>query len=70
MRRLCEGILGGLVLVTLVACGRGSSPEGRVTMKMEALQKDLVDSLQKQNRAILDSIAALRSDIRELQETK
>ncbi len=49
-------------------CGRESSPEGRMSMKVEALQKELIDSLRQQNEAILDSLSAIRADITELQK--
>jgi hypothetical protein len=56
-----------LVIVLLSACGRESSPEGRMQMKMESLQKELIDSLRNQNNALLDSISSLRRDVQALQ---
>lgn len=54
--------------VMFSACGRNSSPEGRMTMKIDNLQKALIDSLQQQHKAILDSMAAMRKDIQALQQ--
>ena len=59
-----------MAIIMLVSCGRESSPEGRMTMKIESLQKEMIDSLQQQNRAILDSLAALRKDVQALQQAK
>ena len=50
-----------LLCVTMVAsCGPESSPEGRVTMRIDALQKE-VESLKVQNQAILDSLRSYRA---------
>jgi hypothetical protein len=59
-----------MALMLLTSCGRDSSPEGRMTMKIESLQKEMIDSLQQQNKAILDSLAALRKDVQALQQAK
>jgi uncharacterized protein YlxW (UPF0749 family) len=40
----------------LAACDSNSSPEGRMTNKMEEIRKEL-DTLQKQNDALFDSIS-------------
>lgn len=55
--------------ILLTACGSNSSPEGRMTMKIETLQKELLD-IQKQNKAILDSIASLQNNIQQWQQCK
>ena len=59
-----------MAILMLVSCGSESSPEGRMTMKIESLQKEMIDSLQQQNKAILDSLAALRKDVQALQQAK
>jgi hypothetical protein len=59
-----------LVITLLTACGRESSPEGRMQIKMESLQKELIDSLRSQNNALLDSIGSLRKDVQALQQQK
>ena len=38
-----------------MACGSNSSPEGRMTNKMEEIRKE-IDTLQKQNDALMDSV--------------
>ena len=57
-------------MLTLSACDRNSSPEGRMSMKIESLQKNLIDSLQKQNRAILDSLSKIRKELNEIKELR
>jgi len=69
LKRTGTGLVASIVML-LTACGPESSPEGRMTMKIEALQKEMIDSLQQQNKAILDSLAALRRDVQELQKAK
>lgn len=52
----------------LIACDRSSSPEGRMTMKLEELQKQMMDSLQHQNNMIKDSLSAIRSELNEIKQ--
>lgn len=59
-----------IVCILLSACGRDSSPEGRMTMKLEDLQKEMIDSLFKQNRAILDSLGQIRRELNEIKQTR
>ena len=54
-----------ILLLSLTACGRESSPEGRSQMRDEKLQKEL-DSLKDQNKAIKDSISIINKELREL----
>lgn len=54
--------LGAAVLL-FWGCGRESSPEGRMTMKVEDLQKQL-DSLKVQNAAILDSLGSINKKLK------
>ncbi|MDB5012828.1 MAG: hypothetical protein JWQ25_1030 [Daejeonella sp.] len=67
-----------IVLLILSSCGPESSPEGRMGMKIDALQKQLdssgnssnfqkqLDSLKKQNALILDSIHYLKIEVQKL----
>jgi hypothetical protein len=61
-------------LISLVfaisACDRSSSPEGRMSIKIENLQKEMIDSLKHQNRAILDSLGKIREELNELKKIK
>jgi hypothetical protein len=51
-----------LFLLSLISCGKNSSPEGRMTSKLEEIRQE-VSSLRQQNQAILDSISAIRSEL-------
>ncbi|KAA5548829.1 hypothetical protein [Adhaeribacter rhizoryzae] len=51
-------LIFSFIFLFLAACGQESSPEGRMTMKVEDLQKQL-DSLKSQNAAILDSLGKI-----------
>ena len=54
----------------LLACERTSSPEGRMTMKLEDLQKQMLDSLKHQNNIMLDSLSAIRQELNEFKQQK
>lgn len=41
------------LLFLLIACSENSSPEGRMRIKLEDLRREMIDSLKKQNAAIL-----------------
>ncbi len=64
-----NGALSFLLLL-LIACGENSSPEGRMHIKLEDLYKEMIDSLKKQNTAILDSLSKIREDLRRLKNKK
>jgi hypothetical protein len=49
----------------LAACGENSSPEGRMTIKLTDIQKE-VDSLKKQNAVILDSLTVISEELRKI----
>jgi hypothetical protein len=51
------------------SCGRDSSPEGRMSIKLEALQKEMIDSLRQQNKAMLDSLGKIREEIETLKRS-
>lgn len=65
-----DGFLTIFLAAILISCDNSSSPEGRMTMKIENLQEEMIDSLMKQNRAILDSLGKIREDLKELQNLK
>jgi len=74
MKNICniQSVRNGIFILfcmfTISACDRNSSPEGRMSMKIESLQKNMIDSLQKQNRAILDSLSQIRKELNEIKE--
>jgi len=51
--------------LALTACGKNSSPEGRMTLKIEDIKKEL-DSLKRQNAVILDSMGKMSDEIRKM----
>lgn len=65
-----NGILTFISIIVLSACDRNSSPEGRMSIKLESLQKEMIDSLKQQNRAILDSLGKIREDLKEMQQLR
>ena len=54
-----------VLMLSLAACGRESSPEGRAEIRHEKMQRKL-DSVMLQDRAILDSIRIINQEIKEL----
>ena len=66
------------LVVTIIACGPESSPEGRMRQKLDAVQKELdslgnsssvqsqIDSLKAQNKAFGDSIVKINQEIQKL----
>jgi len=54
-----------ILLLSLAACGRESSPDGRSQMRDENIQKE-VDSLKNQNKALQDSITVINKELSEL----
>ena len=64
------GIFVFVFILVISACDQSSSPEGRMNMRMDNLQKEMIDSLKQQNRAILDSLGKIREDLRELKQSK
>lgn len=57
-----------LTAIVLSNCGGDSSPEGRISKKLENLQKEMLESQRQQNAAILDSFRAIHEEIRKLQQ--
>ncbi len=56
-----------IVSVALTACGPESSPEGRMTMKLNEL-KQQVDSLKTQNDEIKDSLNKMSIALKSLKK--
>ena len=52
--------------VVLLSCDSNSSPEGRMTNKLETIRQEF-DSLKKQNAMILDSLSKLSQQVQQLQ---
>jgi outer membrane murein-binding lipoprotein Lpp len=52
-----------LLMAALSSCGPNSSPEKRMSSKIDSLQKQ-VDDLSSQQKELKDSIAALSRDLR------
>lgn len=57
-----------MILLAFASCERNSSPEGRMSIKMEDLQKEMRETMQQQNQAILDSLSRIRADLNELKQ--
>ena len=58
-----------IFILALNACDRNSSPEGRLEIKLENLHKEMLDSLKKQNTAMLDSLSKIREDLRKIHQS-
>lgn len=58
-----------ILLLSLAACDRESSPEGRAEIRHEKVERKL-DSLIDQNRAIMDSIHVINKELAELKRNK
>lgn len=54
-----------IFVVFLSACNRDSSPEGRLRVRAEQLEARL-DSLDSQNKSLLDSMRVIRDELRML----
>ena len=55
-----------ILSITLFSCDGNSSPEGRMTNKMEDIRNEL-DSLKRQNLVVLDSLSKLHEQVKQLQ---
>lgn len=58
-----------MLSVALTACGPESSPEGRMTIKLNELKQE-IDSLKTQNSQIKDSLGKVSEEIRLLKNSK
>lgn len=71
-------ILPAIICFFLTSCGRESSPEGRMGIKIDNLQKTLdqvvgaqqqqIDSLKLQNAVIIDSLGKVSREIKALKK--
>jgi hypothetical protein len=62
------GIFIFLFISAISACDRTSSPEGRISIQLENLHKEMLDSLKQQNRAMLDSLGKIREELRAIKQ--
>jgi len=58
--------LAFIILLSITACKRESSPDGRSQLRDEKLQKE-IDYLKDQYIAILDSIGAINKKLADLE---
>jgi hypothetical protein len=56
-----------LLILALTSCGQNSSPEGRLSIKIDAMHHE-IDSLKKQNAVILDSLNKINQSLQKLQQ--
>ena len=56
-----------VILFSLAACGKDSSPEGRMGMKIDHLNLQ-IDSLKQQNALIMDSLSSISKKLQGLKE--
>lgn len=56
-------------LLALASCGQNSSPEGRLSIKIDAMHRE-IDSLKKQNTVILDSLNTINQRLQKLQQSR
>jgi hypothetical protein len=61
MRKLPAFMLLGL----LMGCGENSSPEGRLSKRIDDFQTQ-IDSLKKQNAMMLDSLGKINENLRRM----
>jgi hypothetical protein len=61
-----NGLIISLCIFAITACDRSSSPEGRMSLQIESFQKEMIGSLQQQNKAILDSLGKIREELNEI----
>lgn len=69
--RYPSGILLATILLSelLYACGSDSSPEGRMSTRLEDVRQEMIDSLNKQNTAIRDSLRMIRKDLEQMRQS-
>ena len=57
------------LVMLLTACDSNSSPEGRMTNKMEEVRREF-DTLKLQNKRILDSLGKINERLQKLEAGK
>ena len=55
------------ILFVLTACGKQSSPEGRLTIRDKQIQEQ-INRLEEQNKAMLESINTINSELKILKQ--
>lgn len=58
-------LIAFMLLNLLMSCGENSSPEGRMSKKIEDVQAQ-IDSLKKQNAVILDSLGKINENLKKM----
>jgi outer membrane murein-binding lipoprotein Lpp len=58
-------LLSFLLIILLTGCGKESSPEGRMQIKIETLEKK-IDDLNSRNNALADSVMVIHEEVRAL----
>jgi hypothetical protein len=56
-----------VLILALTSCGQNSSPEGRLSIKIDAMHQE-IDGLKKQNSMILDSLNTINQRLQKLQK--
>jgi len=51
-----------IILLSLAACGKESSPEGRMQIKIDKLEEK-IDILTRQNKSLLDSVRVINQKL-------
>jgi hypothetical protein len=62
-------LIAFVLVLSLTAGGPGSSPEGRMTLKMEDIRKEF-DTLKQQNEKLLDSLGKINERLQKLETGK
>jgi len=57
-----------VLILALTSCGQNSSPEGRLSIKIDAMHQE-IDNLKTQNAAILDSLSKMNQRLQNLQQS-
>jgi hypothetical protein len=66
---LIKYLMAITAMFVINACGPTDSPEGRMNLKVEALRQEM-DSIKQQNAAVLDSLGAIREELRQIRENR
>ena len=73
-------VVSVIIILGVASCGPESSPEGRMSGKLDGIQKQLdslnnlstlqiqIDSLKSENASIKDSIRTLKMDVEQLKQ--
>ena len=64
------GVFISVIVLVFTACERNSSPEGRMSIKLESHQKEMMEKMHQQNKAILDSLGKIREELNEIKKQR